>query len=244
MKTQIITTFVGSANNNSITKEIVNKIVQELSDKLKNDVTINQYDGHNLMSQCQGCRNCFITNQCFLDKTDDMDKLKRDYLKSDIIIWGSPVYANNISGSFKCMIDRISYWCHEFRFAKKRAIAVITTDNSGGSECLNYLYEILSFLGASDIQTVLYQKKSDTEYVLQKNITNITDAISYNINNNKKQIINNFSEKAFQNFKNMYRKQVNDSIEKQYWIETGLLESKTLYDYVNNKFISFNYFTK
>lgn len=239
-----ITTFVGSANINSMTKKIINELVSALSSKINDSIVVKEYDANMQVTQCRGCSQCFTTNLCSLDKFDKVQDLKKDYLSSDIIIWGTPVYANNVSSSFKAMIDRISYWCHEFRFAGKRAIIVVTTDNSGSEKCLNYLYEILSFLGASDIQVLSYQKKNDSIDLLHKNIMNITDEMSYYINNNEKKTTNDFSERAFENFKKIYKEQIDESAEKKYWVQSGLIDSDTLYDYINNNFISLNYFTK
>ena len=143
-----------------------------------------------------------------------MKIIKESYTNSDIIIWASPVYVNNISGSMKNMIDRIGYWCHLFKFAGKRAIIIITTDNSGASSVANYLYEVLSFLGAADIKTIIYNKRQDNLQEIKNKISDIANEFIYNIQNEIPLQPNSLSEHAFESFKNLYKASNVPSIEK------------------------------
>ena len=96
---------------------------------------------------CRGCCNCFRNCSCPLDETDDMHVLKQKLLNSDFFLFGSPVYAHQISGAMKTVIDRLSYWLHLLPLAGKAGIALSTTAATGEMEVLNYLVKIMYPLG-------------------------------------------------------------------------------------------------
>jgi len=57
------------------------------------------------IKQCRGCFSCRRKNGCILK--DDMTKLFDDIVNSDFVIFSSPVYCFDVSGSFKLMFERL-----------------------------------------------------------------------------------------------------------------------------------------
>jgi multimeric flavodoxin WrbA len=53
---------------------------------------------------CDGCLVCEKTGECHIN--DDMQKIYKKLTESDVIIFGSPTYYNNVTALFKILIDR------------------------------------------------------------------------------------------------------------------------------------------
>lgn len=57
---------------------------------------------------CSGCGCCFSHGFCPLDEIDDMKFIKEVFLKADIITIVVPVYAYNVPGIMKSLMDRLA----------------------------------------------------------------------------------------------------------------------------------------
>ena len=100
---------------------------------------------------CRSCISCFIKGFCPLDRSDDMELLKRKMLEADILFFGTPVYLWQMSGIAKSVIDRISYWAHRMELFGKPCLVYSTTDSSHGPEVSKELSTLLRFTGAVEI---------------------------------------------------------------------------------------------
>ncbi|MDO5455374.1 MAG: NAD(P)H-dependent oxidoreductase [Eubacteriales bacterium] len=98
---------------------------------------------------CLGCESCFQKGTCPLDSTDDLGELKSKILKSDILLFCSPVYCCSMSGLTKTVLDRLSYWTHRFELAGKPAAVLVTTSAGYGQETADTIREAVSAMGAS-----------------------------------------------------------------------------------------------
>lgn len=96
---------------------------------------------------CKRCFKCFESLECPNDSIDDMKKVKKSLLSSDLIIMGLPVYMNNISGFAKNIIDRLSYWSHIKGLIGKKCIIVSTASHSGLLAVKNYMEFICTTFG-------------------------------------------------------------------------------------------------
>lgn len=102
----------GSRNYVSKGYKIISKIQKGL-DSNKFEMVL--FDPNKLQLEfCRGCKNCFNTGKCPLDLKDSGKLLKDSMIEADFIIFLSPVYAHNVSGDIKNIIDRLSYWLHLF----------------------------------------------------------------------------------------------------------------------------------
>lgn len=144
--------FIGSplqkrSNTYTLTKMMIDKLLEknraiEYSLFTAGDVNI---------QSCTGCWSCMTHGQCPLDKKDDMAFLKEEMMGSDLIIWGSPVYALHVSGQMKTFLDRLVNWYHTLRLAGKSGVTVSTTAGSGLEEVHQYLRLLLSVSGVKTI---------------------------------------------------------------------------------------------
>jgi multimeric flavodoxin WrbA len=74
--------------------------------------------------ECDGCHVCWKGKQC--SKKDDMNNIYAKIIKSDIIVFGTPVYWYGPTALMKCFIDRFVYFnCPENRSKIRGKFAVI-----------------------------------------------------------------------------------------------------------------------
>lgn len=91
------------------------------------------------IEDCRGCDQCFRKGEKFCPCRDDLEILKEKLLAADGIIFASPVYACQITGSLKRVIDRLSYLFHRQELVGKPALTVVTTGGGGLKPAGNYL---------------------------------------------------------------------------------------------------------
>lgn len=103
---------------------------------------------------CKGCWSCMNLGKCPLDKTDDMAILKQKMINSDFIIWGSPVYAMQVSGQMKTFLDRLASWYHTFKLVGKPGMTVSTTAGAGIEEVHEYLKVVLNAAGVKVVSSL------------------------------------------------------------------------------------------
>jgi multimeric flavodoxin WrbA len=101
-----ILAVVGSPRTNGNTHILVSKIAEgarankaEVDELFLADFTI---------KECEGCHACWKTEQCV--KNDDMKAIYRRIIKSDVIIFGTPVYWYGPTALMKGFIDRFVYF--------------------------------------------------------------------------------------------------------------------------------------
>jgi len=82
------------------------------------------------LKHCLGCRTCMDRGEEKCPLKDDLTKIKAKIDEADAVIFGSPVYIDNVSSMMKALIDRLAYICHRQEFYKKMALVYST---SGGS---------------------------------------------------------------------------------------------------------------
>ncbi len=228
-----------SRNKNSRTKEIINEVLERINEQFGSENLDIDYINHELLnvSVCQGCNNCFYNGFCIQD--DDMTMLQEKLLEADIIIFGTPVYINFISGEMKSFLDRIAYWTHLMPLLGKYAIIVTASSNSGVSEALKYMYDISCYYGLDVIGAIGEAR------TMGRNETLINIDILVNrlqrIKNFKECIKpNQFRENIFRQFADIYRSSlINNNtaknFEAKYWEQNEYLKFERLFDLMDNK---------
>lgn len=141
--------YIGSSmGENSCTAMFAARILETVKERYEGEAEYEILTADRMkLDFCRGCCCCFRTCVCPQDKYDDMAAFKSKMLEADFIIWGSPVYAHQVSGQMKTVIDRLSYWLHLFALAGKPGIALCTTAGTGHMEVLAQLSKILYHLG-------------------------------------------------------------------------------------------------
>lgn len=79
------------------------------------------------ISNCIGCCKCKENKKCNFQ--DDMDELREMVIKSDVLVFASPIYWCEITGLMKTFIDRFYFFHHEENkhlVAGKKALIITT----------------------------------------------------------------------------------------------------------------------
>lgn len=213
----------GSRNYNSKGYKIISKIQKEL-DACCFEMTL--LDPNKLeLEFCRGCKKCFDTGKCPLDVKDSGKLLKDSMLEADAIILLSPVYAHNVSGDIKNIIDRLSYWLHLFPLLGKPGIIITTTDTNGHIPVEEYLEHTICLWGID----IIYKENFYNTYGLQDiemRINKIVEVIEQ-INFSKTPKFTSYQEAAFQNYKFAFSLN-KETEEYKYWEENGLFCADSL----------------
>ena len=98
---------------------------------------------------CTACEACTINGICVND--DDLPALVALMNAADALVFGSPVYIDNVTGQMKVFFDRLADAIHYQQFSRKYGCAVATTAESGGDEVVAYLNHVLNYLGVISV---------------------------------------------------------------------------------------------
>ena len=99
------------------------------------------------ITPCTACDACSLNGICVFE--DDMPALVARMREADAIVFGSPVYIDNVSGQMKVFFDRLADAIHYQLLAGKYGCSVATTHESGGDEVTRYQTHVLNYLGYS-----------------------------------------------------------------------------------------------
>ena len=90
------------------------------------------------VSPCDACASCEKTGICWIK--DDMQELYEKFGWADGIIFGTPVYFNNVTAQAKAILDRTYVYRMDRKLSGKVAGAIIVTRRVGAGQVRNLLY--------------------------------------------------------------------------------------------------------
>lgn len=217
--------YVGVNKKKSNIIRYIDKIIIALRKEFEFDFTLYTPDNFPL-HMCRGCNNCFNSHQCHLDKMDGMEIIKKNFLESDFIILGSPVYMHNVSGGMKNFLDRIAYWSHIFALRGKNAMVIATATSNGTALVSGYLERMLHFFGCPVVaKSNLLGIRGFDDGMLEQHIIDISKSL-------KTPILSNAAvEKNFSMLKIVMQEigRIDDeNIELRYWEKQNFLTTDTL----------------
>ncbi len=109
------------------------------------------------ITPCKGCGLCFQKGEEYCPIEDDITTVRKKMNEADGIIFASPVYACQITGNLKLLIDRLSFLFHRPELIGKKSLIVTTTDGGGTKATQRYLKMVAAGWGcnvASEIPVV------------------------------------------------------------------------------------------
>jgi multimeric flavodoxin WrbA len=115
------------------------------------------------ITPCTACEACSLNGICVND--DDVPSLLVRMQEADGIVFGSPVYIDNISGQMKVFFDRFADAIHYQVLAGKFGCSVATTYESGGDDVVTYLNHVLNYLGVISVGGINVATAGKTETV-------------------------------------------------------------------------------
>jgi multimeric flavodoxin WrbA len=102
--------------------------------------------GNTPIEPCRGCWACMKTG-CCVHTNDKLPEVMQKIRESDLLILGSPVYENFISGQTKILLDRTFMWIHLVGLMGKPALTAITYEADGWWLTEKYLSGIMTMMG-------------------------------------------------------------------------------------------------
>ncbi|MBB6217029.1 multimeric flavodoxin WrbA [Anaerosolibacter carboniphilus] len=150
---------LGSPRSKMNTDILLEQIIRGLSTEV---IEIEKIQlGKLTISPCISCNACGKTGLCFIK--DDMTEIYEKFNQSDIIVIGSPLYFNSVTGITKMMIDRCqAFWSSKYVFNqpsidKNRARKGVFVCTGGAKQSED------GFIGATVVMDLFF-KAINTEY--------------------------------------------------------------------------------
>lgn len=101
---------------------------------------------------CRGCWQCLSWGEERCPIKDDRERIERQILESDGVIFATPVYAMNMTALMKNFLDRFAYTLHRPRFFNQYTMIVCTTGALGLKETIDRL-SVIQFAGYNIVHT-------------------------------------------------------------------------------------------
>lgn len=163
------------------THELVNRLISKLQ-SANMTKSIGSYFLTNMnIKQCRGCTSCMRRGTCPLQKKDDVGYLVDELLKSDVVIFASPIYVLSITGELKKFIDRTAYITHRLMLEGKKAIFVLTSQGLGDERVAEYMTMVMEAMGMQVIGGIIgnafFHKSFVNEEKINMEIENIITKI-------------------------------------------------------------------
>lgn len=115
--------FIGSPRKDGNTATVVKELIRGAQDAGTETTIFNLYDMN--IKPCQGCFDCRKTGYCVMQ--DDLQKMFKHIVDSDVVVFGSPVYLCQVTAQMKMLWDRLCGLFDEnfrLRYAAKSVIMV------------------------------------------------------------------------------------------------------------------------
>lgn len=141
--------IVGSPRKGGNTDILVSEILAGAKEKGAKTKKI--YLNDLSISACQACMHCKEDDGCRIE--DDMQKVYKDILKSDVLILGSPVYWFTVSAQMKLFLDRVYALLdknYQSKISGKKAVLVFAQadpDTSNTVPIVDMFKKSFEFLG-------------------------------------------------------------------------------------------------
>ena len=217
-------------NDKSVGYNFIREVESKLADK---KITFDIYTPQNCNIEfCRGCMSCFAGGVCPIH--DEFEEIKESIWSSEFIIFVSPVYAHNVSGSIKNMIDRMSYLTHLMPFEGKKGAIISVSHDNGNSYVNDYLYKIFSYLGIDTIKPISIQSnimdcdiKKSYSIFLAEEIERFSRL--KNIESSREH------EKLFAEFTKRYKSNYKDSPDAKRWNKLGYFEASTFGEVIQRR---------
>ncbi len=131
----------------STTRRLAGFVLEGAADTGADTEMIDLADYH--IIPCTACEACTLNGICVND--DDFPALVARMREADALVFGSPVYIDNVTGQMKVFFDRLADAIHYQILFGKHGCSVATTAESGGDEVIAYLNHVLNYLGVMSV---------------------------------------------------------------------------------------------
>lgn len=202
--------------------------VKETLTSLNESVIFDEVDliDENIPS-CVGCYNCFMNGEDTCPHANVIQPIVNKMKECDGLIITSPVYALNVSGLMKNLIDHLAYFYHRPYFFEDKSMVVVTTAGAAHKKVGKYLDETLRNWGYNQRFRLCFVHSHDSHGYLPLDTKQKIDKESvkfYSSINEKK--LKSPSMKALFMY-NVWRAMASNGhipFDRDYWVENELID--------------------
>ena len=148
-----VTALVGSPRKKGNTDLLIDKILEGANQAGSSTRKIYLYE--QTILPCADCKRCLKELKC--PENDAMQKIYKEIDKSDVIIFGTPLYWNSMSAKMKLLVDRFRPYTVNNKLKEKKAVLVIPSDE-GRKACkdlIKLFTKIFNTLGMLLVESLI-----------------------------------------------------------------------------------------
>ena len=230
-----IIAVVGSYRKKGNTARIVQMVAERLTAAAASVGQVVEfesvYPGHAQLHFCRGCRVCFDKGEEKCPLKDDLLMIKDKIKAADGVIFASPVYVNDVSGTMKNWIDRMAHVCHRPEFMGKCAYLLSTTGGSPTGHTLRTLGTAASswgchIVGQAGFKTGALMPQAELEDHYREKAGKIASKLYMAIRNKRFVWPGFLSLMTFRIQQWHYQKKAQDSLDYRYWNSQGWIDPR------------------
>jgi len=183
----------------------IQKLVNELESQSGQTNEVYLYHAKNLpILPSDGEEELFISGVDKLDEIDNFNQIKDQLMSSELIIIGSPVFAQNVSVHMKIFIERISQFAHDFSLMGKIAYIVTSSYSNGNNSVHDYIKNTLKYMGVVEVGRADIVGRFYKEEMVQPKIKADVQQILQHFENEKSIFIDESYEEIFNSMRSLY----------------------------------------
>lgn len=119
---------------------------------------------------CAGCTTCFLKDQHLCKDASYIQKIEKEMLEADLLVFTSPAYVFHATGAMKAMLDHFGYRWMPHRPARemfgKRAVIITQCLGAGEKSSAKDIRDSLSWWGISFIKAIHFKLMSEVHWEL------------------------------------------------------------------------------
>ena len=185
---------------------------------------------------CTGCFSCFYNGESTCPHASSMSPILAAMLEADVIVLTSPVYAFDVSGGMKALLDHLCFQWVSHRpnpkMFKKVGVTIVTTAGAGLSHATKTLRNSLSYWGAkrvfsykNPVAAMKWDDVSDKKKAAsQKNLAALAKKVAHTAQNADKMHPTLFFGLFFKMMAGMMKNNTWNLRDKKHWEENGWLK--------------------
>ncbi|MFA0815462.1 MAG: flavodoxin family protein [Anaerofustis sp.] len=223
-----------SARTNGNTRRITDRYITALGKEIGSGFTSETVLVSDAsLGTCKGCRLCFDKGASYCPHKDNLNRIVNSMQKADLVIFASPVYVEDVSGTMKTFLDRCAYFCHRPAFFGKRAFIVTTSGSGSTNHTIRTMKNAasawgFSVIGSAKYKTGAWMSDSDMAQSYDDEIAKQVSAIAKKVG--KPAVPSLYSLISFRIIKRIYSKRPDEqNLDYIYWYERGWLTPSAKY---------------
>lgn len=237
-----VISLISSHRKNGNTERLVSLVEEELQSvaKIHNEsLNIERISlGYAELKICLGCRVCFEKGEMFCPLKDELLYILEKLNEADGLVFGSPVYVEDVNGIMKNWIDRMAFICHRPAFYGKTAVVITTSGIGSSNHALKTMKSALTTWGVyingqHKFRTGDLMKKEEIHNRYYDKIKGISKGLFIALKNQKALNPTFYSLIVFKVQQKYWQKSANSisqhNIDYTYWKDKGWLKPECIY---------------